>query len=64
MHLSLATFDDDQFLLRGSPGKYDFRVIFQNIVELILVQFSQFRSVYHASLGVSDKINCIIGVCI
>ena len=30
--LSLAAFYDDQFLLRGSPGKYNFSVVLQDII--------------------------------
>lgn len=32
---SLATFDDDKFLLRRSSGEYDFSVMLQDFIEFL-----------------------------
>lgn len=55
MYLSLAAFDDDEFLLWGGSGEDDLCVVPQNIVHLILTEVFQIGAVDHTGLGVPKK---------
>lgn len=52
MHLSLAAFDDDKFLLWGGSGEDNLCVVPQNIIHLILIEVFQICAVDHTGLGI------------
>lgn len=59
--LSLATFHNDKFLLRGGSGEDDFSVVFQHIVEVLRGHFFQLATVHDAGLGIpGEKITAAV----
>ena len=57
---TLTPFHDDQFLLGGSPGEHDLRVVLQNVVYLVLAVVLQLVPVNNTCLCVAaTKTGCI-----
>lgn len=53
--LSLATFHNDEFLLRGSSGEHDLSVMLQNIVKMLRGHVFQLATVDNAGLGIPGE---------
>lgn len=51
-YLSLTTFHDDEFLLRGGSGEDNFGVVLQHAVQLLRAHVFQLAAVHDAGLGV------------
>ena len=60
--LSLATFHNDKFLLRGGSGEDDFSVVLQHIVKQLWAHVFQLTPVDNAGLGIpGEEITAALG---
>lgn len=55
MYLSLTTLDNDELLLGRGPGKNDFSVVLQNLIDLILRHVLKFCAMDHTGFGIPEK---------